>query len=65
MSLSWPGSRPGRFTTGDDATDHDRELGQASLGELVAGKRLVGRSKVDGAGLDLRDAAARSRSTDS
>src|SRR5262249_21359352 len=38
--------------------DHDRELAQAGVGEVLAVERLVGRAEVDGRGLDLRDAAA-------
>src|SRR5690606_41291617 len=42
----------------DHAADRGRELGQARGGQLVAGQRLVGGAEIDGAGLDLGDAAA-------
>src|SRR5690606_36202162 len=42
----------------DHAADRGRELGQARGGQLAAGQRLVGGAEIDGAGLDLGDAAA-------
>src|SRR5690606_38753757 len=41
-----------------DAADGRRELDEAGFGEFIAGQRLVGGAEIDGAGLDLGDAAA-------
>ena len=43
----------------DYAADHRGELGQAELREFLRLERRIRRTEVDGAGLDLRDAAAR------
>src|SRR5690606_22124808 len=42
-----------------DAADGRRELAEAGLRKLFARQGLVARTEVDGAGLDLGDAAAR------
>ena len=58
MSLSLRGGEAGDVHDWNDSADDERELREIVLGKLVRRERLVGRAEVDGAGLNLRNAAA-------
>ena len=58
VELHRAGGDAGDVDDRHDAADHGGELGEAELGEFFGFHRGVGRAEVDGAGLDLGDAAA-------